>query len=247
MKNSVFFVAAFLASAFSMSASSAQAMSMKSQPKAVLELFTSQGCSSCPPADEILGELAKNPDLITLAYHVDYWNYIGWEDTFSSKEHSDLQRRYAQQRGAKQIYTPQLLVNGKVDVVGSRRTKLDKAIDEAHLIVPVMMEVSGDMLSIDIPSQAGFTKPAAIWLVPFISAANVDVQRGENAGNVYQYSSIVKDRQIVGMWTPSEGTSLKLPVPTMLGDDVDGLAVLVQTRSKAGLPGPILGAAAVSR
>ncbi|MFT6658604.1 MAG: hypothetical protein ACJAZW_001766 [Maritalea sp.] len=223
------------------------AMEFKAQPVAVLELFTSQGCSSCPPADEILGELAKDKTLITLAYHVDYWNYIGWEDTFSKKEHSDLQRRYARQRGEKRIYTPQMLINGTVDVVGSRLVDIKKAIANARLDVRVNLKADGEMLTIDIPMASSDIKDATIWLVPFISKAQVNIERGENRGQLITYSSIVQKRQLVGMWSPNKGVELRIPIPQMMDEGVDGLAVLVQERTENGLPGRMLGAASLLR
>jgi len=225
----------------------AHAMDVKANPIAVLELFTSQGCSSCPPADEILAELAKDKTLITLAYHVDYWNYIGWEDTFSQQEHSDLQRRYARQRGDKQIYTPQLLVNGTVDVVGSHLGEIKAATADASLDVLVNLYADGDMLNIDIPSADIPANEATIWLVPFRSEAKVDIGKGENRGKSIAYSSVVQKRQLVGMWSPDKATQLRIPMPQMMNDDVDGLAVLVQERAKTGLPGRILGAVSLLR
>ena len=98
-----------------------QAESVRANPKAVVELFTSQGCSSCPPADALLTSLAEREDVVALAYHVDYWDYIGWEDTFGAKDFSDRQRGYAKSWGSTRIFTPQMVVNGGEGVVGSRR------------------------------------------------------------------------------------------------------------------------------
>ncbi|MGJ8529498.1 DUF1223 domain-containing protein [Maritalea sp.] len=247
MKKFVQIVAVAFAGVLPIVSGSALAMSIKSEPVAVLELFTSQGCSSCPPADKILSELAHDKKLITLAYHVDYWNYIGWEDTFSDEEHSNLQRGYAHQLGAERIYTPQLLINGTVDIVGSHADKIEKAIAASSLDVGVSFAVEGDMLSIEIPKFDTNIEQATIWLVPFISSVKVEIQRGENRGQTLTYSSVVKHRQIVGMWSPSNGTNLSIPMPQMLGAEVDGLAVLVQERTAKGLPGRMLGAAALTQ
>ena len=223
------------------------AMDVKAEPVAVLELFTSQGCSSCPPADEILGELAKDKNFITLAYHVDYWNYIGWEDTFSQKAHSDLQRQYARAKGEKRIYTPQLIINGTTDVVGSHRDEIDELTAKATLDVKVEVAEHGDMLSINIPGADLDIKDATVWLVPFVANAKVNIGRGENGGRIITYSSIVKSRQLVGMWLPQKGVELNLPVPQMMNDEVNGLAILVQERTAKGLPGRILGAVSMLR
>ena len=104
-------------------ASGAVAGELRVMPKAVVELFTSQGCSSCPPADALLRRAGAAPDLIALAYHIDYWDYIGWPDSFGSKDNSDRQRAYAESWGSSRVFTPQLIVNGAEGVVGSRRDR----------------------------------------------------------------------------------------------------------------------------
>jgi hypothetical protein len=101
---------------------------VKTNPKAVLELFTSQGCSSCPPADALLRTMDQRPDIIALAYHVDYWDYIGWTDTFGAKANTDRQRAYAAAWKSNNIYTPELVINGAKDVVGSRQPDIDTAV-----------------------------------------------------------------------------------------------------------------------
>src|ERR1700712_948942 len=119
----------------------AVAAEVRDHPKAVLELFTSQGCSSCPQADLKLGDLSKQTDLITLAYHVDYWDYIGWADTFGTKANSDLQKSYGQSWGSSRIYTPELIVNGSKGVVGSRDKEVSDALGTAALNLPVGITV----------------------------------------------------------------------------------------------------------
>ena len=99
-------------------------------PRALLELFTSQGCSSCPPADKLLGEFAKDPSLIALSLPIDIWDYLGWKDTLSLPGHTARQRAYAEIRGDRQVYTPQLVVNGSMHVVGSDRAAVEHAIAE---------------------------------------------------------------------------------------------------------------------
>ena len=225
----------------------AQAMDMKSDPIAVVELFTSQGCSSCPPADAFLSELSKRDDVITLAYHVDYWNYIGWKDTFSAKKHSMLQRKYAKQTGRDQIYTPQLVVNGGDDFVGSHQSKINAALEGSSLPISMGLGLQDDTLHVNIPAQSADIDEAIVWLVSYRQNAEVDIKRGENRGKKLNYSSIVYERQIVGMWRADEATKMMIPVPEMMEEGVDGLAVLVQEKSGKGLPGAILGAAALSR
>lgn len=221
----------------------AVAAEVRAHPKAVLELFTSQGCSSCPMADAKLGDLGKNPDLITLAYHVDYWDYIGWTDTFGAKSNSDLQRSYAQSWGSSRIYTPELVVNGQKGVVGSRDKEVTDALGGMALALPVGLTVGDKMLEVTVGPQAGGAN-AMVWLVTFKDHAKVAIDRGENAGRTMDYTQIVTGRQMLGMWDPAQGTHLKLPLSEIMTNGANGAAILVQA-DKDGLPGAILGAASV--
>src|SRR5690606_4371889 len=117
-------------------------------PRAVVELFTSQGCSSCPPADALLTSLSERDDVVALAYHVDYWDYIGWEDTFGDKGFSDRQRGYAKSWGSSRIFTPQMVINGAEGVVGSRRDEVQDALTSAQLPLSLSLGVHGDMLKL---------------------------------------------------------------------------------------------------
>jgi hypothetical protein len=209
--------------------------------RAVVELFTSQGCSSCPAADALLRELGDKPEIVALAYHVDYWDYIGWPDTFGTAANSDRQRAYAQGWGSARIFTPQMIVNGKQGVVGSRRQEVEAAIDRAELVLPVTLATDGDMLKISIDGQAGLDE-AVVWLVTFIDGAEVAIDKGENEGKTFAYTKIVTGRQALGMWEPGSGAQLKLPLSEVLDSRSDGIAVLVQPE-EGGRPGPILGAA----
>jgi len=218
---------------------------LRQNPTAVLELFTSQGCSSCPAADALLTELGSRAEIIALAYHVDYWDYIGWPDTFGSKAHSDHQRGYAASWGSSRIFTPQLVVNGAEGVVGSRRQEVDIAVQNASLAVPVKLSDSGGMLRIEIGPQPGL-REAVVWLVTYIDRADVDIERGENRGHRIGYTQIVTGRQVLGMWEPAAGTTLKLPLAEVLDDGANGAAILVQ-EERRGLPGRIIGAASFQR
>jgi hypothetical protein len=221
----------------------AVAAEIRDHPRAVLELFTSQGCSSCPSADAKLMDLQKQADFITLAYHVDYWDYIGWTDTFGAKANTDRQKAYAQSWGSSMIYTPELVVNGLKGVVGSRDKDVSGALGAAKLAVPVSLAVSDKMLSITVdPGAAG--GEAAIWLVTFKDRQSVAIDRGENSGRTMDYTQIVTGRQMLGMWDPASGTHLKLPLSEIMTGGANGAAILVQT-DKDGLPGPIIGAASV--
>src|SRR5690606_35919507 len=142
--------------------------------KAVVELFTSQGCASCPPADALLTSLAERGDVVALAYHVDYWDYIGWEDTFGTRTFSDRQRNYAKSWGSSRIYTPQMVVNGAEGVVGSKRDAVHDALASAQLPLAVGLERHGDMLAVTIPADDSL-QDASIWLVRYLVRADVGI------------------------------------------------------------------------
>lgn len=220
----------------------AGAESMRARPKAVVELFTSQGCSSCPPADALLTGLAQQDDVIALAYHVDYWDYVGWKDTFAHAAFSDRQRAYAESWGSSRIYTPQMVVNGQKGVVGSRRNDVHQALDGAALPLQVDISRNDNMLKIAIPPNGGLAD-AVVWLVTYLDRSEIAIDKGENAGKTMVYTQVVTGRQVLGMWESASGANLKLPIPEVLAETSTGIAVIVQ-QEQDGLPGPILGAAA---
>ncbi|UJQ93596.1 DUF1223 domain-containing protein [Mariluticola halotolerans] len=225
--------------------SAAQTAEVKLHPVAVLELFTSQGCSSCPAADKLLSAYDARDDVIALAYHVDYWDYIGWRDVFGSADNSDYQRAYAKAQRQTRIYTPQLMVNGTQDVVGSRSTEVKAAVAAADLPVPVTLSANADMLDVRIDADAQ-QKESVIWLVKFRDRAEVEIERGELAGRAFDYTQIVTGRQVLGMWEPETGAHVKLPLSEVIGADNDGAVILVQEEA-GGLPGRIIGAASFKR
>lgn len=235
----------FLFAAAMISTAPSAGAEVKTNPTAIVELFTSQGCSSCPPADALLSEIGSRKDVIALAYHVDYWDYIGWRDTFGRAAFSRYQRDYAAARGKARIYTPQLIVNGTGDVVGSRRGEVNAAVADGALPVPLALEETGGMLTITAEGDARFPE-SKLWLVTFRSEAEVAIGRGENKDKVIDYSHIARERHVVGMWDPEAGASLTLPIADMLGVESDGAAVFIQQDSN-GKPGRILGAASFAR
>lgn len=219
------------------------ALSAENGLKGVVELFTSQGCSSCPPADAVLGELAAQGDVVALAYHVDYWNYLGWRDTFSSEQSTKRQYDYARTLGRKSVYTPQAVINGRDHLNGADRRGINAKIDSFEqagrgLVVPVKAVREGDKIKIDIGSGEG---KANILLVYFDRENTVDVKRGENHGKKLTYWHSVKDIQTVAMWD-GEAMELVLPKSLMDADGHEGCAILLQTMKTNGVPGPIIGA-----
>ena len=231
---------AFALCALGVSATSAA--ELRKGPKAVLELFTSQGCSSCPTADALLDKLSRRSDIVALAYHVDYWDYIGWPDTFGAKANSDRQRDYAEGFGSARIFTPQLVVNGRGSVVASREGEVDAALAAAALPVTIDLTVGDDgMLQISVPPGEG-KREAVMWLVTFVDRAEVEIERGENKGKTVAYTQIVTDRQVLGMWESTTGAEMRMPIGELLNKPANGIAVLIQ-EERNGMPGPILGAA----
>ena len=168
----------------------------------VVELFTSQGCSSCPPADEILSALSDRDDVIPLALHVDYWDYIGWQDVFAQNAFTKRQKAYARTGGWKMIYTPQMVINGQDDVVGSRPMKLADLIRK-HAAAPshVDLTVSRDGGEIVIRAEAlTGMRPCDIHVVRYVPQKDVQITRGENAGHTYSYSNIAHSWDVVARW-----------------------------------------------
>ncbi len=217
-------------------------------PKAVLELFTSQGCSSCPPADSLLGQLAQSDDIIALSMPVDYWDYLGWKDTLARPQHTARQRAYAQVRGDRAVYTPQVVVNGRSHVVGSNPAAIDSAMrmhEDRHRGLPIDLNLAmdGDSLHVVAGKATGhYTgEGATLWLVYFDRKQTVPVARGENRGRTLTYHNVVRHMQPIGMWKGKE-VRVDLPRSEVKKSGVDGCAVLLQV-DHDGRPGAILGAA----
>lgn len=219
------------------------------QPKAVVELFTSQGCSSCPPADKLLGKLAMEKDTLALAWHVDYWDYLGWKDSFASKANTDRQRRYAVSLGENQIYTPQAVVNGRAHVVGSNERKLRSAIAKfskgsAGLTVPIETSFTSDGMTVSIEANDN-SMNTTLWIVYFNNHQKVDVKRGENHGKVLTYSNVVQGIQMVGM-VDNQSIRTTLPLHEIKRIGADSCALVLQRTTKDGTPGAIVGAAVIT-
>ncbi|KUF11683.1 DUF1223 domain-containing protein [Pseudoponticoccus marisrubri] len=168
----------------------------------VVELFTSQGCSSCPPADALLADLAEREDVITLALHVDYWDYIGWKDPFARPEFTRRQRGYARSGGWRRIYTPQMVINGSDDVVGSRPMKVAKLIqDHSGRPAEVRLEILRTGGALEVRAEAlSALRPCDIHIVRYDPAQQTRIRKGENAGRTLTYTSIVEDWALVDRW-----------------------------------------------
>lgn len=221
------------------------------RPLGVVELFTSQGCNSCPPADELFAELAAKPDLVALSYHVDYWDYLGWRDTLSRKENTERQFEYMRAFNNRSVYTPQAVINGRIHVNGASRPEVDGALDSMAkagegMQVGIRISHTKDGVVIDAGRAAGgaSNKLAHVVVVYFDAPKTVTINRGENGGRRLTYWNAVSDIQTAGMW---HGEAKRYELPMSEIAKKDGCAVLLQSVDKEGLPGPILGAALIRK
>jgi hypothetical protein len=215
------------------------------EPRAVIELFTSQGCSSCPPADKLAGELARDPSLIVMSLPIDYWDYLGWKDTLALPGHTNRQRAYSKLRGDREVYTPQVVVNGVTHVLGSDKGAIESAIAQTHsnagmLSLPVNLSVAGDQISVTVPAAKDSTK-GEIWLCPISRTVPVEIGRGENSGHTITYHNVVRRWVKLGDWTGTART-YKVPVSDVTSAGGDAVAILVQAGTKEA-PAGMLGAA----
>jgi hypothetical protein len=217
-------------------------------PRAVIELFTSQGCSSCPPADKILGELAEDPSVIALSMPIDYWDYLGWKDTLADARFSARQKAYSQVRGDREVYTPQVVVNGSAHVIGSDRAGIESAIDitkktDGVMSVPVTMTQSGKQINVSVAASG--KGPAAlhgeVWICSVSKEIPIAIGRGENRGREVTYHNVVRNLLKVGDWNGTSG-SWTVPLENISREGVDAAVVYVQDGSRD-KPGAMLGAA----
>jgi hypothetical protein len=242
-------VAALLgvAGAHTLTAQSVLAQSAPSSaPVTVLELFTSQGCSSCPAADALFKAYTERPDVLALSFSVDYWDYLGWKDTLASPKFTERQRGYGKAISNGQIYTPQMVVNGARHAVGSSRADIDAAVIAAisssaaqAFRIDASRVDGGIALQAAVLPATPLLQPATgvIWLLTVRSRETVAVKRGENSGHTLTYFNSVRDVAQVGEWT-GQSTTIRLPAgASPLGPD-ERYAVLIQRTSQ----GPLLGA-----
>ncbi len=224
----------FLLLALAAGAYGQTALGASSRPVAVVELFTSQGCSSCPPADKLLEKFKVRDDVVTLTFNVDYWDYLGWKDTLANPAYSARQRAYASARGDGQVYTPQAVINGTRHAVGSQEAAIERAIarsrDELEkLRVPLKMWTEGDTLVIETGAapNGGRVKSATIWLALVKKSKTVAIGRGENGGRTITYHSVVRELTPVGRWT-GQAVTIKLPKHHLMSGGSDGCTVFLQ-------------------
>jgi len=223
----------------------------KSDPVAVVELFTSQGCSSCPAADKILGDLATDPSIVALSLPIDYWDYLGWKDTLADPRFTARQKAYSHMRGDRDVYTPQVIVNGQVHLIGSDRAAIDSAMRDTKksgdaMSVPVSMTVSGSLLNVSVaaPRANHSVRNGEVWVCAVSKAVPIAIGRGENRGREVIYHNVVRNWLKVGDWSGAAG-NWSVPMENIARGGVDAVVVYLQSGSRD-RPGPMLGAAYTS-
>ena len=208
----------------------------------LVELFTSQGCSSCPPADALARRLSEQDDVIVLSFHVNYWDYIGWEDPFATEQTTKRQYHYAEALGQRNVYTPQMVIGGATHVVGSDEVEVRRAIAELARSTgqgpAIAISRSGERFRISL-GAAAYDGLADVWLAQFDSRHDTEVARGENSGRTMTNFNVVRQLHRVGTWD-GESTQILLDSATMIAaHGQDGCAVIVQAANH----GPIIAVA----
>ncbi|MGC1386686.1 MAG: DUF1223 domain-containing protein [Steroidobacteraceae bacterium] len=222
------------------SAALSPAAAANEQPRpAVVELFTSEGCSSCPPAEAYLGELAQRREVLALAYHVDYWDDLGWRDRFGLPEAVQRQRAYAKALGLSTVYTPQAVIDGQENLVGSDRRSIAKALEKKRSGVPIALSARDGEVVVDLSEQAN-AAPSDVVLIAFQRSASSRIGRGENAGRTLEEYNVVRDLRRLGRWD-GEKRQYRFPARSLPPEATD-VALLVQPLGQA----PIIGAATLA-
>jgi hypothetical protein len=205
------------------------------KPPVLVELFTSQGCSSCPPADKLAGVLAAREDVVVVSLNVDYWDYLGWKDTLARAEFTKRQMDYAHSRGDGDVYTPQMVINGATHVVGSNRKPVEDAIaNAAAAVVPVTVSAKKNELTIDIGEGAAIE--ATLWLLAVRPSVEVVISRGENSGSTIAYHNVVRSLVPAGMWKGS-AKQIVMPRKSIVAADCKSCIAVLQRDET----GPLLG------
>jgi hypothetical protein len=205
----------------------------------VVELFTSQGCSSCPPADKILSKLNRDPGVLVLAWHVDYWDYLGWKDTLGVSGATERQRSYAAGFQSASVYTPQAVVNGATGMVGSKESQIRSALGNTPFpAFEVNLKRSGSGITVTLPKAEFNGAKAVVELINYAPKSVVEIERGENAGESVTYEKAVRNVTKLGVW---DGEAKSFNASS--AKDGQGSAVLIRTLLSTGEAGPVIGAA----
>jgi hypothetical protein len=215
------------------------------RPLGVVELFTSQGCNSCPPADAALGRIVQQGNVVVLAYHVDYWDYLGWKDTLGNRANTERQYAYAKAFGSSQVYTPQAVVNGRSQMNGAHVGEVEAELGALArsgkgLAVDISIHEGSDSYVIEAGAAPGGASEARVILVSFAPEREVAIRHGENSGRTISYWHAVTGIHVAGMW---RGKPARYEVPKSAVSPGGGLAVLLQSGAGDGGAGPIVAAA----
>lgn len=216
-----------------MAGRSLQALETLVNGPVVVELFTSQSCSSCPPADALLGEISQKPGVIALGFHVTYWDHLHWKDTLSKDFSTDRQRQYSWARGSSRVYTPQMIVNGQAEFVGSNRGALNAALRKAKPVLPIEAKRSGDTITLSLPEAPKGTY--ALRLFATADKITQPIKSGENGGRTVTYTHPVMAEKNLGAWDGHAGTKIVSFTPET---PATRIVILAQTNEY----GPIAGA-----
>lgn len=206
----------------------------------LVELFTSQGCSSCPAADKLAAMLNANSGATVISFNVDYWDYLGWRDTLAKPEYTQRQMDYAKSRGDNDVYTPQMVIDGKHHVVGSNQAEVTNAISAAYKTqakLPMTLTANDMELVVDLGEGAA-TNEATLWLMAIAPAVSVKIERGENAGREIVYLNVVRKLVPAGMWN-GQAAKLTFPRKGIITGDVKSCIAVLQK----GKVGQVLGMA----
>lgn len=205
----------------------------------VVELFTSQGCHSCPPADAFLAELARRDDVLALSLHVDYWDYIGWKDPFAQRAYTERQRGYSRALSQRYVYTPQMVVDGTLQGVGSDRAEINRLIDKARKVAdagPGLAVAGAGTQRVLRIGAAKAGSEATVWLIGFDRAHETPVRAGENSGKRLENHNVVRMMEPVGTW---KGAAAEIALDlSAIAANCDSAAVIVQTEEM----GPVVAA-----
>jgi hypothetical protein len=234
-----------LACAIVVACTSVSLSSAGAEPRAVIELFTSQGCSSCPPADKLLGQFVSDPSLIPISLPIDYWDYLGWKDTLADPRNSARQRAYSHMRGDREVYTPQVVVNGTVHALGNDKDAIEAAIASSRksgmtLSLPVSLKVADGRVLVSVPGGEGRSL-AEVWICGLFKAATVAIARGENRGKTITYHNVARHWIKLGTWTGKDET-WNVPIRDFGDEGIDEAAVMVQSGT-VDKPSAVYGAA----
>jgi hypothetical protein len=215
------------------------------QRPVVIELFTSQGCSSCPAADAFMEELKAIDRVVAMSFNVDYWDYLGWRDTLASPANSQRQYSYAKTRGDMDVYTPQVIIDGNTHFVGSNKAVIKAAIDRSlnsSRAMWIPMSVSGTAkelaIFVDAAPQGMHAQDATVWFMSIAPRIAVKIERGENSGRDILYHNVVRKLVPAGTWH-GKPVTLTLPKDDLMARCCKGCVALLQTRSV----GPVIGCA----